>query len=135
MEQRKGVVLVIEDDYGIREAIREFLEMEGFRVVVACNGKEGIELLSEIQSPCLIILDFFMPVMDGSEFLQELQSRPQFQQNKVFSIPIALLSAAMPNSSAIAAAKPLVSAYLKKPVDLEGFLNTVKQYCVGEDAA
>ena len=97
---------------------------------------EGLEKLAKMECPCLIILDLFMPVMDGNEFLRELHARNGVQPNKVFSIPIALLSAAPPLSQAVESAKPLVTTFIKKPVDLDGFLDTVKQYCAeGEKAA
>lgn len=132
---RKGTVLVIEDDEAIRDSIREFLELEGFRVVVASNGKEGLERLEEMTCPCLIVLDMFMPVMDGAAFLQALRARPIGYQDKVFSIPVALITAAPPASEKVATAKPLVREFIKKPIELDAFLQTVTQYCGGEMAA
>lgn len=67
-------VLLIDDDIGIRETMAELLELYGFNVITACNGKEGLEKL-ELAAPCLILLDMMMPVMNGWEFLKNLRER------------------------------------------------------------
>src|SRR5690606_28206772 len=68
-------ILVVEDDADIREVLREVLEVEGFTVRTADNGKVGLEALEEIGRPCLILLDLMMPVMNGLEFLAALRAR------------------------------------------------------------
>lgn len=97
--------------------------------MTASNGKEALERLAEIQCPCLITLDMFMPVMDGAQFLTEVHERHSQHDDKIFSIPVALLSAAPLEHDKMAATRPLVQEFIKKPIDLNGFLNTVKQYC------
>lgn len=126
MKQPSHTILVVEDDDAIRESVQYFLEDEGYRVVLASNGLEALEKLEEIQCPCLIILDLFMPVMDGKGFLEKTKNK---KVGKIFSIPVVLVSAAPPSSEEIREVKPMVEAYIKKPVDLDGFLNIVKQFC------
>ncbi len=58
-------ILVVEDDAGIREALRMILELEGYNIREASNGKEGLEVLKSMPRPCLILLDLMMPIMDG----------------------------------------------------------------------
>jgi len=81
------VVLVVDDDPDILEALSEILEAEGFEIRRARNGKEALERL-EPDPPRLILLDLMMPVMDGWEFAQRMRQRPS-----VAHIPIIVLSA------------------------------------------
>ena len=66
-------IYVVEDDVDLRESIKELLEMEGFSVLTAGNGREGLNLIERDGEPCLILLDMMMPVMNGWEFLEALQ--------------------------------------------------------------
>lgn len=68
-------VLVIDDDEAVRDAVAEDLKREGYDLHFATNGKEGLTRLQEID-PTVIILDLRMPVMDGQEFLTQLQLKP-----------------------------------------------------------
>lgn len=113
-------VLIVEDDADIRETLRQLLEMEGYEVQVATNGKEGLEALKTIQRPCLILLDLMMPVMNGWEFLQA-------RQDDIFlaTIPVVVVSAIHVDQ----AKNPGVTGFIKKPVDLEHLLTVVNQYC------
>ena len=97
-----------------------FLELEGFRVEVACNGKQALDRLSAGVSPCVILLDLMMPVMDGWQFREQ-----QTRNRSLAEIPVIVVSAAgVDRISAIAA-----NAYLSKPVDLDQLLERVTQYC------
>ena len=69
------VVLVVDDDPDILEALSEILEAEGFEIRRARNGKEALERLDSPR-PQLILLDLMMPVMDGWEFAQQMRQRP-----------------------------------------------------------
>lgn len=66
-------VLLVEDDTSLATALKELLEQEGYRVRLALDGKRGLDLaLSEEFD--LILLDYFLPSMDGREFLKRLRS-------------------------------------------------------------
>jgi len=81
--------MVIDDDDDIREAIQEVLQAEGYTTLGAANGEEAIQLLRGAEErPCLILLDLMMPVMDGWEFLKEIDEEPKLQ-----GIPVAIMSA------------------------------------------
>jgi CheY-like chemotaxis protein len=82
------VILVVDDDPDILEALSEILEAEGFEIRRARNGKEALERL-EPDPPQLILLDLMMPVMDGWEFAQRMRQKPA----AVSSIPLIVLSA------------------------------------------
>jgi CheY-like chemotaxis protein len=64
-------ILVIDDENLIREIVKEMLEVEGYVVSTAANGKEGL-LLYRKELPDLIITDIFMPEMEGLETIREL---------------------------------------------------------------
>ena len=68
-------VLIIDDELSIREALAANLEREGYTLLFAENGKEGLEILQET-TPTVVILDLKMPVMDGYEFLRRLNPKP-----------------------------------------------------------
>ena len=67
-------VMIIDDDKRIRDFVRLFLEREGYTVLEASDGKEGMSLFSR-QQPDLVILDIFMPEQDGLETIGEIRDR------------------------------------------------------------
>jgi len=70
----RPLVLVIDDDDGIREGIVDLLEEEGFAAVGACNGLEALNFLADSKRvPSLILLDLMMPVLDGWTFCKVRQ--------------------------------------------------------------
>jgi CheY-like chemotaxis protein len=66
-------ILVIEDNADIRKLLMLTLESEGYCVVGAADGREGLDVLARISGLCLILLDLMMPVMNGWEFLRAKQ--------------------------------------------------------------
>ena len=69
---QQGLVLVVDDDPDILEALSEILEAEGYTVSRARNGQEALERLAQSR-PALILLDLMMPVMDGWEFARRMK--------------------------------------------------------------
>lgn len=84
MEPRKKVLL-IEDEFYIRDLYRGILSVAGFDVGYAINGIEGVKMAQE--QPNLILLDIMLPGMNGIEVLKKLKSDPQTKE-----IPIVLLT-------------------------------------------
>ena len=83
------MIVVVDDDNDIREAVCEVLRNEGYQAVEASNGREAIELLHGFSDPPqLILLDLMMPEMDGWEFLMGIDEDPAIP-----FIPVALMSA------------------------------------------
>ena len=115
------LVFVVEDDVDTRDMLGRFLELEGFQVEVAANGRQALDRLSSgMQPPCVILLDLMMPVMDGWQF-----RRQQVLDQSLAAIPVIVVSAAgRDRISGIDA-----NAYLSKPVDLDQLLEQVTQYC------
>ncbi len=107
-------VLVVDDDAAIRECVAEVLSLEGFRVVEARDGREGLELL-EAQRPSVVVLDLMMPVMSGWDFRREQRRRPT-----VADIPVIVVSAY--DARGIAADRVLA-----KPFDLDTLTRAVHE--------
>src|SRR4051794_19992982 len=61
-------VLIIDDEPDLREALKELLELEGYRAEVAANGRAGLESVERFK-PDVVVLDLMMPVMTGADFL------------------------------------------------------------------
>jgi len=113
-------VLVADDDTGIREALAELLGDEGFRVTVARNGQEALELCRSVTPPDLVLLDMQMPVMDGLGFLRVRDADPQLSR-----IPVCLMTAlpgplGVPNT---------VSVILRKPIGLPDVVAVANRFC------
>ena len=117
MDSARGAVLVVDDDAGIRESLLEFLEEEGYEAFGAENGRRALELLEEIESPRLILLDLMMPVMDGWQFLAERARRAQRS-------PVVLLS-----GLAFIQGAPDVADFLSKPVNFEKLRGCLERFC------
>jgi two-component system chemotaxis response regulator CheY len=116
-----GVVLLVEDDQPLREVMFEALQMEGFDAAIVCNGAEAMHYLRSSPHPKLILLDLMMPVMDGAQFRQEQRANPSLCE-----IPVVLLSADRELADKAWALE--VDAYLRKPVDLDELVKTVRRY-------
>jgi CheY-like chemotaxis protein len=117
-------ILVVEDDFAIRETVSEVLSGEGFRVTCAANGAEAMLRLDEASvqgnPPGLILLDLMMPVMDGWEFRLAQRRDP-----RLAGIPVIVLSAGAGMESKLAHLAP--AAFLPKPFELEHLLHTVER--------
>ena len=86
-DRNKGLILLVEDDDVISIAVTSILEAEEWQVIAATNGKVALEYLQD-KKPSLILLDLFMPVMDGFEFIENIKKNPELN-----SIPVIILTA------------------------------------------
>jgi signal transduction histidine kinase/DNA-binding response OmpR family regulator len=114
-----STVLVIDDDAPSRELMARFLAREGFHIVTASSGAEGLRLAREIR-PQLITLDVLMPGMDGWSVLAELKADPELAD-----IPVVVVS--ITDDAALGYALG-ASEYLTKPVDRERLTTIVRRY-------
>lgn len=113
-------VFVVEDDADTREMLCRFLELEGYHVESAANGRQALDRLNHGARACVIVLDLMMPVMDGWQFRRE-----QVRDDALSSIPVIVVSAAGRDRIERVDANDVLS----KPVDLEELLARVSQYC------
>ena len=113
-------ILIVEDDADTRDMIGRFLELEGYAVETAANGRQALDRLDAGAHACVILLDLMMPVMDGWEF-----RRIQVSHSTLSKIPVIVFSAAgRDRMSQIDA-----NDYLSKPVDLDELLDRISRYC------
>ena len=116
-------VLVVDDDVDLRGALAAVLESHGYGVVEANHGREALDVLTRDPDRfCLIVLDLFMPEMDGWTFLAE-----QGKDSRLVDKPV-LVVTADPIAARRAAARGVVAA-MTKPVDFGRLLCAVRQHC------
>jgi CheY-like chemotaxis protein len=123
----RGMALVVDDDEAIREAAREILEVEGYAVREAANGREALAALEDgIQPPCVMLLDMMMPVMDGHAVLAALDARPQLLQG----VRVVVWTAS--RDKHFGPPEPL--RVLRKPFDVDALLDAVGAACSASPA-
>jgi len=110
-------ILVVEDEQVIAEILSVVLQEEGYRVVMAGNGKEGLARLAETH-PDLVLCDVMMPVVDGRDMVRAMSADPDYR-----SIPVVMMSAAhLPPR----AADYSYAAFIRKPFDLDYLVSTIE---------
>lgn len=113
-------ILVIEDDQAMRRMLETVLLDEGYTVMLARNGKEGLEMVAR-QRPALVLLDLMMPVMDGWQFLEAIKLLPDYAD-----LPILLLSAS--RQIVNTARDNPVKGFISKPFELAKLLASIDQH-------
>ena len=116
-------VLLVDDEPAVRESLAELLELQGYSVVEAGDGRAALDLLHEGLTPCVILLDLWMPQMDGVAFLEQRQREPELAQ-----IPVVVVSALGDAEKRTAGLD--VQGHLAKPVPLPR-LYTLLERCAG----
>ena len=120
-------ILIIDDERGIRNTLREVLADEGYEVEVAENGKQGLEM-AQAKSYDLIYSDIKMPEMDGLEVLSKISEFRTQNSDSFESIecPIVMISGHGDIETAVQALKMGAYDFLLKPLDLNRILITTK---------
>ena len=113
-------ILIVDDEPDILEFLAYNLKKEGFQVLTATDGEEGIKV-AESEAPNLVILDIMMPKMDGVEVCRYLRSKAEFDKTV-----IAFLTAREEDYSQIAALDVGGDDYITKPIRPRVFLSRVK---------
>lgn len=104
-------LLLVDDEPGLREAVKDYLQESGFNVQVASNAREGWELMQK-NTPDLVISDVMMPQVDGYQFLKQVRADPRFK-----ALPVVFLTAKGMTTDRIQGYQAGVDAYLPKPFD------------------
>ncbi len=112
-----ATVLVVDDEFGIVDVLETILTDEGYRVLTACNGKQGLVRLSE-EKPDVILSDFMMPILGGGEMLRAMAAEPAYQR-----IPLIMMSSL--GEDVIAERCKGYAAFLHKPFRVAAVLSTV----------
>jgi CheY-like chemotaxis protein len=111
-------VLIVDDERDIRDSLEEFFRDEGFDVATAANGDEALKQLTGTEPlPCAVLLDLFMPVLNGVEVYGRMQ-----QDDRLRTVPV-IISTSDPSRA------PSGVLIMKKPIDLNRLLNVIRQTC------
>ncbi len=121
----KQLILVVDDDTDLVEALSMKLESEKFRVAKAYDGIEGFDKIRE-ERPALVILDVMMPRKDGFQLCDELKNDTNYKD-----IPVILLTAVADavnstNYTHMGGKTTLADDYIPKPIDLNKLMEIVR---------
>jgi CheY-like chemotaxis protein len=114
---RRPRILIVEDNSMHSLLVGELLRDAYYEVEVAANGQEALERLATSPAPNLILLDLFMPHMDGWAFMRHREQSPTLA-----SIPVVVITGA--GNDALSRA-PAAAAYLTKPFEIDHLLQTI----------
>ena len=106
-----STVLIVDDDPSARETLIAMLESENYRLEIAKDGFQALQMIGHIQ-PDLILLDVMMPGMDGFEVCRRIRSTPQLAE-----VPILILTALDDRGSLLQGIEAGADDFLTKPVD------------------
>ncbi|MCQ4256624.1 response regulator [Stutzerimonas stutzeri] len=123
-EGHEPLVLLVEDELGLSKLMVMILEDEGYQVVEAANGSQGLAKLEEVK-PALIITDYMMPELNGYEMVRAIRRNPEFDD-----VPILMMSAALPQQ---VQGRELVDEFLPKGTGLAVLVNTIRKMLQGRD--
>lgn len=112
-------IMIVDDEKSIRQSLSDVLRDEGFDVILASDGHKALKMLDS-NLPDLVILDIWMPVMDGTEVLKEIKA---IQPN----LPVIMISGHGNIEAAVKTIKLGAYDYIEKPLSLEAVLLTVKR--------
>ena len=120
-----SLVLLVDDDVSLLEASADLLELDGYTVATATDGRAALDQLRRGLRPCVIVLDLMMPVMNGWDFRRE-----QLQDADLKDIPVIVVTAAGLSEATIRTQLGDV-AFVPKPSP-DGALVTAIRRCCGE---
>lgn len=119
-------VLYIDDDERNRALVRRILTANGFSVIEATNGLEGIDKAIDL-TPDLVLMDLQMPGLDGFETTTRLKSMERLRD-----VPIIALSATGENDERERCLVAGCDGCISKPIDIDSFVKTVERFIGGE---
>ena len=127
MTDQNKQVLVVEDDTVLRTVVKYNLELAGFEVSVARNGRDGLELAGQQQFDA-VVSDYGMPEMVGTELLRQLRRNPQYADT-----PMILMSAYTHDLDMESLREELrLSAFFSKPFSPTELVRIVEDCCARE---
>ncbi len=121
MSEAKNKILIIEDEQDIITALRLRLEANGYEVISAADGAEGLSK-ARSENPALIILDIMLPKLDGYKIARMLKFDEKFTK-----IPIIMLTAKVQQSDLQRGKEAGADAYVTKPFKAEELLAEIKK--------
>lgn len=118
---RASKILVVEDEEELRRFIRRFLELEGFLVLEASNGKRALEVVHQ-EPPDLVVTDLMMPEMDGVELYRTMKDKEETR-----AIPIIVLTVKDSFDDIRYAYLIGVDEYITKPFDPAHLVKRIRE--------
>jgi DNA-binding response OmpR family regulator len=109
-------VLIVDDEEGVRESLRDVVEMVGCSAFLAANAEDGLALLVG-RRPCLVVLDLLLPGMSGAEMLDSMRRDPALS-----GMPV-LISTSAPERA------PRNVPVLPKPINIDALCAWIKRSC------
>lgn len=119
-------VLVIDDCHTMRVILRHLLQQEGFEVIEAGNGVEGLARLEESPPPNLVLVDWNMPGMDGCDFVRTVRGDARFQ-----GLPLMMVTTESAMADVVQALEAGADEYVMKPVTRETILTKLELLGMG----
>lgn len=110
-------ILIVEDEANIRELLRLYLEREGYAVIEAENGVEGIKMWKS-EKPDMLLLDVMMPVMDGWAVCKEIRAESD--------VPIIMLTAKGETADRVSGLEMGADDYIVKPLEMPEVIARVR---------
>jgi len=110
-------ILVVDDDYNICELLRMYLEKEGYRVLIAHDGRQGLKLVEE-ETPDLVILDLMLPELDGLACCREIRKQSE--------IPVIMLTAKGESFDKVLGLELGADDYIVKPFEPRELLARIR---------
>ena len=122
----KKLILVVDDDPDLVEAVSMKLESENYRVAKAYDGNEAWEKIKE-ERPALIVLDVMMPEKDGYAVCREIKSDPEYKDISV--ILLTAVGEAVPSTkyTHMDGKTALADDFIAKPIDMDELMEIIKQ--------
>ena len=122
MNAGQDYLLIVEDDRDILRLLDAALTFKGYRVVLAHNGREALEMI-QIKRPAIVITDIMMPQLDGFGLVHRLRIHPE-----TCDIPVVFITATFVAPEDREFALNIgATRFVQKPVDLEKFLSTIAE--------
>ena len=112
-------VLVVDDEFGVAEVLEAILTDEGYGVILAANGRQGLARVNDSQ-PDVVLVDYMMPVLDGVGLVRALAANPAHAH-----LPVILMSS-LPEE-AIKSQLDGYAAFLRKPFRVATVLTTLQR--------
>lgn len=119
-------ILVVEDFEDSRFMLKQLLELSGYRVLEAANGREAVEL-AESECPDLVLMDLSMPVLDGlsaTRLIRRIES--------ICHVPVVALTAHCSDEYVEAAREAGCDHFVSKPVDFDMLLDVIREHTEGD---
>jgi len=116
----KTKILIVDDEPDLVQTLQDRLEMNGYNIIAAGNGKEGLEKAIQ-EKPDIILLDVIMPIMDGLEMLEALRKNPECK-----GCAVIMLTARSQRQDIVQAKTCGIEDYIVKPFNLSELIEKIE---------